>query len=367
MGISFRYSSFPQAVIFGAGALETLGDVFAQHQWARALLVTTRSQRANGIVARIETMLGEQLVAVFDNAKPHVPQANVDEALGLARAKNVDGIVALGGGSAIGVSKATSYGLEVQVPIVAVPTTYAGSEMTPMFGVTRERDGVAKKETTNDARIIPRIVIYDPLLTLDLPRELTASTGMNALAHCVEAAYSIRRNPLSTAAALKGARLIYHALPRCVEKGTDVAARTEMLEGAYLAGAALANVALGLHHGVCHVLGGTANVPHGIANAIVLAHAMRFNADACAPELAQIAEAIGIPKQDEYAMAMDAARRVEELVARMNLPTRLRDVGVRREDLPELAALAFQNKTVQNNPKRIAGVERMGEFLTNMF
>lgn len=367
VGISFRYSSFPQEIIFGAGALEGLGEIAARRGWSRALLVTTQSQRANGTVARIGTSLGERPVAIFDTAQPHVPQANVDKALGLAREKDVDVIVALGGGSAIGVAKATSHALDGRVPIVAVPTTYAGSEMTPLFGVTRERDGVAIKETTNDARIIPRVVIYDPMLTLDLPRDLTASTGMNALAHCVEAVYSITRNPLSSVAGLESARLIYHALPRCVEDGKDVEARTEMLEGAYLAGAALANVAMGLHHGMCHVLGGTANVPHGIANAIVLAHAMRFNADACAHELARIAEAMDVPKQDLHAMALDGARGVEELVARMGLPTRLRDAGVRREDLAKLAALAFQNKTVQNNPKRIGSVERMKEFLEDMF
>lgn len=367
VGISFRYSSFPQEIIFGAGALEGLGEIVARRGWSRALLVTTQSQRANGTVARIGTSLGERPVAIFDTAQPHVPQANVDKALGLAREKDVDVIVALGGGSAIGVAKATSHALDGRVPIVAIPTTYAGSEMTPLFGVTRERDGVAKKETTNDARIIPRVVIYDPMLTLDLPRDLTASTGMNALAHCVEAVYSITRNPLSSVAGLESARLIYHALARCVEDGKDVEARTEMLEGAYLAGAALANVAMGLHHGMCHVLGGTANVPHGIANAIVLAHAMRFNAEPCAHELARIAEAMDMPKQDEYAMALDAARGVEELVARMRLPTRLRDAGVRREELPKLATLAFQNKTVQNNPKKIGSVERMKEFLEDMF
>jgi maleylacetate reductase len=224
-----------------------------------------------------------------------------------------------------------------------------------------------KKETTSDARIVPRVVIYDPLLTLDLPRELTASTGINAFAHCVEAVYSITKNPVSTLLALGASRLTFDALPRCYENGNDVPARTEMLQGAYLAGAALANVAMGLHHGVCHVLGGTANVPHGIANAIVLPHAMRFNADACASELAQIAQAIGIVRHDEKAMTMDMVLRVEEWVTRMNLPTRLRDAGVSENDLPKLATLAFANKTVQNNPKKISSAEAMENFLRGMW
>lgn len=373
----FHYTTVPQEIIFGAGALEKISDVIASKNFSRVLLVSTRSQRANGNLARLENLLGEKLVAIFDSTQPHVPQANVDETTTLARENNVGAILTLGGGSAMGVAKATSYNLQslggardsysnLQISIIAIPTTYAGSEMTPLFGVTREREGVMKKETMSDTRVVPRVVIYDPLLTLDLPRGLTASTGINAFAHCVEAVYSIARNPVSTLLALEGARLIWNALPRCYENGEDVAARTEMLEGAYLAGTGLANVAMGLHHGVCHVLGGTANVPHGIANAIVLPHALRFNADACASELAQIGEAIGLTRQDERALAVDLALHVEELNARMNLPSRLRGVGVKENDLPTLARLAFENKTVQNNPKKISE-NGMEDFLRAMF
>lgn len=368
---TFRYNTFPQEIVFGDGALEKISDVTARYGWERAMLVTTRSQRANGNVARIETLLGESLVAVFDAAQPHVPQGNVDTAVKLAHIQESDVLIALGGGSAIGVAKAASHAMIPEgggaVAILAIPTTYAGSEMTPVFGVTRERDGIAKKETTNDARILPRVVLYDPSLTYDLPRELTASTGINAFAHCVEAAYSITQNPLSTAAALEGAGLIFESLPRAFANGTDRGARAQLLEGAYLAGAALANVTMGLHHGVCHVLGGTANVPHGIANAIVLPHAIRFNADVCARELARIADRIGIPRGDEYGMAMQAAQRAQALMRGMNLPTRLRDANVRQEDLQNLAALAFQNKTVQNNPRKLERVEEMEGFLKAMW
>ncbi len=367
----FRYTTFPQEIIFGAGALAKISEIIAQQNFSRLMLITTHSQRANGNVARMETLLGEKLVAVFDSTQPHVPQANVDETTRIAREKNIDALVAFGGGSAIGVAKATANSLSSLISllpsILAIPTTYAGSEMTPVFGVTRERDGVTKKETTNNARIVPRIVLYDPLLTLDLPRELTASTGINAFAHCVEAVYSITKNPVSTLLALDASRLTFHALPRCYENGNDVEARTDMLQAAYLAGAALANVAMGLHHGVCHVLGGTANVPHGVANAIVLPHAIRFNADVCASELVLIAEAMGIARQNEEAMALDAASRVEDWVTRMNLPMRLRDAGVNENDLPQLAQLAFQNKTVQNNPKKIARIETLEHFLRVMF
>jgi maleylacetate reductase len=239
--------------------------------------------------------------------------------------------------------------------------------MTPVFGVTRVRDGVTRKETTTDPRILPRIVVYDPRLTLDLPQALTASTGVNALAHCVEAVYSITRNPLSSAAALYGARLIYTSLPRCFADGNNLAARSEVLQGAYLAGAALSNVAMGLHHGVCHVLGGTLNIPHGVANAIVLPHAIRFNAAACAPELAQLARALGLESEGEELAARELARRVAQWMRRMELPFRLRDAGVPETDLPRLADLAVKNKTVQNNPVRVESAQQMEQFLREMW
>jgi maleylacetate reductase len=227
--------------------------------------------------------------------------------------------------------------------------------MTPVYGITRHSNGNAQKVTINDPKIAPKLVIYDPLLTLDVPPELTASSGINALAHCVEAVYSSTRNPPSTAAALSGTRYIYRALPRCYTNGDDLNARTAMQMGAHLAGLALSNVAMGLHHGLCHVLGGTAGVPHGIANAIILPHAMRFNADACARGLAQIAEAMGIAHdgRDDEELARVAAQRVYNLVGQMNLPQHLHEVGVKESDLPRLAELAAQSRTVQNNPKPV--------------
>lgn len=374
----FTYSAYPQEILFGANMFDRLHELIEHYGWSRVMLVTTHSQRANGTVERTQSALGENLVAIFDATQPHVPQANVAASFQLARQSAADVLIALGGGSAIGVAKATSQQMDALVggttsaghsvlPIIAIPTTYAGSEMTPVFGVTRVVNDIPTKVTQNYPPSVPRVVIYDPLLTFDLPRELTAATGINAFAHCVEAVYSITRNPLSTSAALQGARQIYSALPRCYDNGRDENARGELLSGAYLAGSALANVAMGLHHGVCHVLGGTAGVPHGVANAIVLPHAMRFNADKCAAELAQIARAMGIENADDETMARAAADRVAELTTRMNLPSRLRDAGVKDDDLPKLAGLAAKNRNVQNNPKPIPGVEMMQKFLQEMF
>ncbi|HLF26826.1 MAG TPA: iron-containing alcohol dehydrogenase family protein [Anaerolineae bacterium] len=369
---AFHYTGFAQEVILGPGALARLGAAVERFSWRRLLLCATGSAQRRGWVAQIESELGERLIATFARVQPHVQDFQVAEALALAVEAEVDAVIGLGGGSPIGLAKAVGSALEEKrvgrparaafptdqplVPVVAIPTTYAGSEMTPVYGIThRQADGSTRKVTVNDPKLAPKLVIYDPSLTLDLPPEMTASTGINALAHCVEAAYSITRHPLSTAAAVDGARHIVRALPRCYSVGDDLAARAEMLMGAHLAGFALSSVAMGVHHGLCHVLGGSAGVPHGVANAIMLPHVMRFNADATGTELAPVAEAMGIGLSGLSAAAAveAAAQKVYDLVGALNLPQRLSDAGVNETDLPGLAGLAFQNRTVRNNPKPI--------------
>ena len=369
----FRYIGFAQEIIFGPGALARLSEAVDRFGWQRLALCTTGSARRDGRVAQIEAALGERLMATYDRVQPHVPDFQVAEALALAAEKEIDAVIGLGGGSPIGMAKAVSAALEEKragrparaafptdqplVPVVAIPTTYAGSEMTAVYGVTHHEGGTARKVTVADPKIAPKLVIYDPQLTLDLPPGMTASTGINALAHCIEALYSITRHPFSTAAAVSGVRYIVNALPRCYADGNDLDSRTEMLMGAHLAGASLASVAMGLHHGLCHVLGGMAGVPHGVANSIILPHAMRFNADATAPQLAPAVEAMGIAPNGRSAEAAveAAAQKVYDLVGQMNLPQHLRDAGValREADLPRLAQFAFQSRTVQNNPKPI--------------
>jgi alcohol dehydrogenase class IV len=189
------------------------------------------------------------------------------------------------------------------------------------------------------------------------------------LAHCVEALYSITRNPLSTSASLSGMRSIYAALPLCYADGNDLEARTEMLVGAFLAGSALSHVTMALHHGLCHILGGTAGVPHGVANSIILPHAMRFNLDATAIQLAQAAEAMGIerdksgPYISDEAAAEEVVERIYEFIGQMKLPQHLRDVGVKEADLPYLAQLALQSRAVKSNPKPITDAVQIEALL----
>lgn len=366
---NFNYTTAAQQVIFGAGALARLGDAVAGFGWQRLMVCTIPRFQRSGLVARLEQILGPRLVVSYAEVQPHVPQTQVEAALKLASQHNIEAVIGLGGGSPIGMAKAISLALEAHwtgqaaraqfptdqplVPVVAIPTTYAGSEMTPIYGVTQLIDGQSRKVTVTDAKVTPKLTLYDPELTLDLPPQMTASSGINALAHCVEAVYSITRNPLSTAAALQGTGYITRSLPDAVADGDDIAARTELLLGAYLAAVAISTAKIGLHHGLCHVLGGTAGVPHGIANSIILPHAMRFNADATAPELAAVARAMGLTGGADPELAEQAAQTVYDLITRIGLPQRLRDVGVAEADLPRLAQLALKSQAVQNNPKPI--------------
>ena len=360
---AFRYVSYPQEVIFAPGALARLYEKVERPGWRRFMLCTSRSQRAGGWVSRIESILQSSLVALFDQVQPHVQDVQVREALGLAEAKKADAVIGLGGGSPIGMAKAV--GFQLQLPIIAIPTTYAGSEMTAVYGITHTDEHPPRKVTVSDPKIAPSLVIYDPELTLGLPPSLTASTGINALAHCLEALYSKTRNPLSTAAAVDGIRHIHNALLRCFMDGGSLEARSEMLLGSHLAGLSLASVSMGLHHGLCHVLGGTANIPHGTANSIILPHAIRFNADATAPQLAPAAEAMNIsgnaasPEKRVEVMVQE----ISTLIGTMQLPQRLREAGVVQADLPHLAEIAFQNNTVQNNPKPIRDVAQLERLL----
>ncbi len=376
----FRYLSYAQEVVFGARSLARLNEFAKRYGWQRLMLCTSQSLRENGHASEVETSLGECLVAVYDRVQPHVQDTQLEAVLKLANEKGVDAVIGLGGGSPIGMAKAAASALNEQrtgespsqvspfaqplIPVIAIPTTYAGSEMTAGFGVTDTRQEPPAKVTVMDPRIVPKLVLYDPLLTLDLPPVLTASTGMNALAHCIEALYSITRNPSASVTAASAIRHIANSLYNCYSHGYDLAARTEMLLGSHLAGLSLASISMGLHHGVCHVLGGAANVPHGIANSIILPHAVRFNLPQ-AELLLPAAEAMGI---DLAALSPAAAvemlaQRIYDLAGQMSLPQHLRDVGVKEADLPHLAELAFKNKTVQNNPTPITEVEQIENLL----
>src|SRR5574341_1994946 len=264
---AFELITTAREIRFGPGSLGQIGEAVERTGWRRLMLCSSPSLQREGHIGRVEAALGKKLAALYPQVKAHVQDTQLAEALALAKNRQIDAVIGMGGGSAIGMAKAVSFaldkaqaqrGAEPKIPVIAIPTTYAGSEMTSVYGVTHTDGEVSRKVTVSDPRIAPRLVIYDPDLTLDLPPQMTASSGINALAHCIEALYSIHSSPLAAAAAQAGIERIHRALPICTANGADRAAREEMLVGVHLAGFALSISAMGLHHGICHVLGGSA-------------------------------------------------------------------------------------------------------------
>ncbi|HJQ73940.1 MAG TPA: iron-containing alcohol dehydrogenase [Gaiellaceae bacterium] len=262
------------------------------------------------------------------------PSDRIGEAV--AAARGADGVLAVGGGSAIDLGKAISAG--AGLPLVSVPTTYAGAEWTSYFGV---RDP-ERRMRGGGGGAHPAAIVYEPALTLELPAETSVGTSMNALAHCAEALYVQGHNPAADEHALAGARLISEWLPRVIDAPRDLEARTELLRGACHGGAALAGSMLALAHAMAQAIGGRYGLPHGTLNGICLPPALRFNAVFAPEAVARFGEAVGAPD--------DPAGRVEEL-AGLAGPTRLAELGVPEADLPGLAADAAQRGGNLANPK----------------
>jgi maleylacetate reductase len=367
--VRFDCNFLASRVLFGPGRLGEVGAEARRLGKQRALFVCTPSLCSSTHAARVRASLGELLVLEYTNVEPHVPVHVVEKGIALANRYKIDLVIALGGGSAIGVGKAITFYASTSseytainqqcIPLIAIPTTYAGSEATPVLGITDLELG--QKQILSDPRIIPRVVIYDPEVTFDLPSQLTASTGVNALAHCVEAVYSRSSNPLIRAVALDGIARIRWALPRCVETGQDLKARSIMLIGAFMAGFSLANAGMALHHGICHSLGGKFRLQHGIINAIMLPHVMRYNADTATSALAEIASALGIPASDTdmYKRALQAADLVYEFVGSLGLPQRLRDINIAESDLLAVAEGVMHSRAVLDNPKPITSAKQV--------
>lgn len=321
---SFIYSPLPSRVLFGAGSLGNLPDEFNDLGVERALVVCTPEQ--SDLAHTVARMLGERCSGVFPGAIMHVPIETARQARARARDAGADCVVAVGGGSTIGLGKAIA--LESSIPILAIPTTYAGSEMTPIYGITEN----GTKKTGRDLRVLPRTVIYDPELTLSLPARMSATSGINAIAHCVEALYAANANPVTSIMAEEGIRYLARGLPRIVKHPQDIDARAECLYGAWLAGSVLATTSVALHHKLCHTLGGMLNLPHAETHTIVLPHATAYNASAAPQAMDSICRALE---------SRDAARGLFDLAAQLDVPLSLEALGVQFADLERVADAAL--------------------------
>ncbi|BAM87629.1 maleylacetate reductase [Bradyrhizobium oligotrophicum S58] len=323
---SFIFENLPCRVVFGSGTLGAAKAEIERLGGRRALVLTTPQQQAEG--AKLGTALGPLHAGIFAGATMHTPVDVTERALAAMKGCEADCVVSLGGGSTTGLGKALA--LRTGVNQLCIPTTYAGSEMTPILGETR--DGL--KTTLRDPAVLPETVIYDVDLTLTLPAGLAATSGINAIAHAAEALYARDANPVTSLMAEEGIRALAHALPAIADKGDDRDARTEALYGAWLCGICLGTVGMALHHKLCHTLGGTFDLPHAETHTIVLPHAVAYNAPAVPDAMARIARAIG---------AADAAQGLYDLAKRLDTKLALRDIGMPESGIDKAVDLAITN------------------------
>ncbi|GGX43008.1 maleylacetate reductase [Streptomyces fructofermentans] len=322
--MNFTYEAGPARVVLRPGAAVTATAHEVERLGLRRVLVISGARGAD-VARRVADSLGPLCAGLHDEARMHVPAQVADRAVEVARETGADGCVAVGGGSATGLGKMVA--LRTGLPLLAVPTTYSGSEMTPVWGLT-EHGG---KRTGRDPAVLPRSVVYDPELTLSLPVGLSVTSGVNAVAHAVEALYAPDGNPLVSLMAEEGVRAMTSALAVIAERPSDLEARGRALYGAWLCGSCLGATAMGLHHKLCHVLGGTFGLPHAETHTVVLPYVLAYNAPAAPEAVRSLRRALG---------AEDAPLALWNLAGRLGAPRSLARLGLKESDLAVAAERA---------------------------
>ncbi len=373
--LSFVYFG-PTKVVFGAGSAGDCEMEMSGLGCCRALVVTDPGVMKAGLVEGVLKALGEKCVGVFSDVPQDTGVGVVNRAAAFARGKGADCVVSVGGGSVIDTGKVVCIlltegggienfeGIQLltrpQTPHIVIPTTAGtGSEVTNMAVILDERKG--QKILIVESFNTPRIAILDPRMTEKLPPLLTASTGMDAMTHAVEALQSMQREPIADGLAMHAIRLISRYLPVCTERGTDLAARGQVQLAATMAGWAFGNAMVGLVHAMAHSLGAVARVPHGIANGILLPQVMEFNRDDAVEGYAMVAEALGVREKGmaEGEAAAAASEAVRSFLGRIGHPVRLSAVGVKDEDLVKAAALSLSDGAIVNNPRPVLDAEEV--------
>lgn len=321
---SFSYAGSPAQIVFGYGTIANVGEWLEKLGKSRALILSTPQQAAEADA--LAQQLGPLAAGVYSGAAMHTPIEITDKAVQTAKDSHADCVVALGGGSTTGLGKAIAYRTDLLQ--IVIPTTYAGSEATPILGQTEG----GRKTTVRDPKILPGVVIYDPELTLGLPVGMTIASGLNAIAHAAEGLYARDRNPISTLMAAEGLRAMHAALPALVDEPRNRDGRAEALYGAWLCGTVLGTVGMSLHHKICHTLGGGFNLPHAETHAVMLPYAIGFNAETVPELLAPVARIFG---GSPGAALFDFARR-------LGAPRSLAELGLAASDLDRAAELATQ-------------------------
>ncbi|RIY41290.1 maleylacetate reductase [Neopusillimonas maritima] len=342
MQTHFIYETLPARVIFGEGKLDSLGEELERAGLKKALILSTPHQA--DWAHEIATSLGTLSAGVFSQAAMHTPVAVTEDAINFLNKVGADCVVELGGGSTIGLGKAIA--LRTGLPQIAVPTTYAGSEMTPILGQTE--NGV--KTTQKNPVIQPGTVIYDVNLTLTLPPALTATSGLNAMAHAVEALYAQDRNPIISLVAEEGIRAFAESLPAVIAAPNDKSARTKAQYGGWLCGICLGSAGMALHHKLCHVLGGSFDLPHSETHAIMLPHTAAYNEPAAAEAMDAVRRALG---------NANAGQGLWELAKSINAPLALKDLGFKETDIEKATEIALKNPYWNPRPLEAEGLRAL--------
>lgn len=346
----FIYNGQAGRVVFGPGSLGHLEREIERLGVQRAMVLSTAGKAH--LADRVASCLGARAAGIFSQAVMHVPIETARQACEEARRLGADGVIAIGGGSTTGLGKAIA--MDTGLPMVAIPTTYSGSEMTTVYGITQA--GV--KNTGKDPRVLPKTVIYDPELTLTLPVVLSVTSGMNAMAHAAEGLYGRDTNPVMNLMAEEGIRAIARALPAIREKADDVSARSDALYGAWLCGMVMSHVGMALHHKLCHTLGGSFGLAHAEVHTVVLPQALAFNALAAPEAMRRIEIALGVAGESSAAAALF------DLAQHHGAPVALKDIGMKASDLDKAVDMAVSNPYW--NPRHI-GVEQKSEIRALLF
>ncbi len=323
---NFVYNGLPTRVIFGSGTRAEIEAETRALGITRALVLSTPFQAE--LAEEVSESLGELAVGTYSGAAMHTPVDVTEEAVRVLEEHSADGVISVGGGSTTGLGKAIA--LRTDVPQLVLPTTYAGSEMTNILGQTEG----GRKTTLRDPRVQPETVIYDVDLTMTLPQGLSGTSGINAIAHAVEALYAQDRNPVISLLASEGVAALYRGLPGIAADASDVAARTDALYGAWLCAICLASSGVALHHKLCHVLGGSFDLPHAETHTVVLPQALAYNAPAVPDAMAQLRRAMNTETP---------AAALFDLAQQMGAETSLKALGMPEDGIEKAVSITLEN------------------------
>jgi maleylacetate reductase len=343
--IEFNYKALHWNIVFAVGSLHTLPNELDKLGKKRALILTTPNQAEQG--RELAELLGDRAVGLFDQAAMHVPAATLEAATQICRSLAADCTVALGGGSTIGLGKALA--VEEGLDNIVIPTSYAGSEMTDIWAVT----GAERKVTARNYAAVPTLTLYDPQLTLTLPPEFSAASGLNAMAQAVVNVATDKPSPIISSLAVDGIRALAASLPMIMKDPQNIEARSQALYGASMAGGALGTGITSLHHRLCHTFGGTFNTPHAETHAILLAHSVAYNAAATSEGTARVADALGVD---------NAAQGIYQLAKKLGVPLSLKEVRILESDLDKAVAVTLENPL--SNPEPVTP-KRLRQLLDN--